>query len=83
MEVKDREAQGHHREVLSEGSVEQKCELTNRNWINKRESWTSWFQATKSISIKNWQRKSSSCALKVFELTSGDLIICRLCADHS
>lgn len=37
MEVKNREAQGRHCEVRSEGSVEQKCELTNRNWINKRE----------------------------------------------
>lgn len=83
MEVKNREAQGRHCEVGSEGSVEQKCELTNRNWINKREGWTSWFEATKSISIKDRQCKSSSCALKVFKLTLGDLIICRLCADYS
>ena len=33
MEVKAREAQGRHREVRSEGSVYQKCEPTNRNWI--------------------------------------------------
>ena len=33
MEVKASEAQGHHREVVSEGSVEQTCEPTNRNWI--------------------------------------------------
>jgi len=33
MEVKVREAQGRHREVGSEGSVYQKCEPTNRNWI--------------------------------------------------
>ena len=33
MEVKAREAQGRHREVGSEGSVEQRCEPTNRNWI--------------------------------------------------
>jgi hypothetical protein len=33
MEVKGSEAQGRHREVGSEGSVEQKCEPTNRNWI--------------------------------------------------
>jgi hypothetical protein len=33
MEVKAREAQGRHREVGSEGSVNQRCELTDRNWI--------------------------------------------------
>jgi hypothetical protein len=33
MEVKAREAQGRHRKVGSEGSVYQKCEPTNRNWI--------------------------------------------------
>ena len=33
MEVKAREAQGRHREVGSEGSVYQRCEPTNRNWI--------------------------------------------------
>jgi len=34
MEVKAREAQGRNREVGSEGSVEQRCEPTNRNWIS-------------------------------------------------
>jgi hypothetical protein len=33
MEVKAREAQGRHREVGSEGSVYQRCEPTNRNWM--------------------------------------------------
>jgi hypothetical protein len=33
MEVKAREAQGRHREVESEGSVYQRCEPTNSNWI--------------------------------------------------
>jgi len=37
MEVKASEAQGRHREVGSEGSVEQRCELTNRNWIGGAE----------------------------------------------
>jgi len=32
-EVKASEAQGPHREVGSEGSVEQTCEPTNRHWI--------------------------------------------------
>ena len=33
MEVKDSEAQGRNREGLSEGSAEQRRELTNRNRI--------------------------------------------------
>ena len=33
MEVKARETQGRHREMGSEGSVDQRCEPTNRNWI--------------------------------------------------
>jgi hypothetical protein len=33
MEVKASEAQGRHREVRSEGSVEQRCEATHRNEI--------------------------------------------------
>jgi len=41
MEVKASEAQGRHREVGSEGSVEQGCELTDRNWINRRQGRTS------------------------------------------
>lgn len=36
MEVKGREAQGRYREVMSEGSVDQKYEPTNRNWIIRR-----------------------------------------------
>ncbi|GAB1352708.1 hypothetical protein MASR1M12_14390 [Erysipelotrichia bacterium] len=31
MEVKDSEAQGHYREVMSEGSVKQNCEPMNKN----------------------------------------------------
>ncbi len=37
MEVKAREAQGRHCEVRSEGSVYQRCEPTNRNWIQGAE----------------------------------------------
>jgi hypothetical protein len=37
MEVKASEAQGRHREVRSEGSVEHRCEPTNRNWIGGAE----------------------------------------------
>jgi hypothetical protein len=53
MEVKDREAQGRYCEVGSEGSVKQKYELTNRNWILRRQGWTSRREITKSISIKS------------------------------
>ena len=41
VEVKGREAQGRHREVGSEGSVEQRYEPTNRNWISRRQGRTS------------------------------------------
>jgi hypothetical protein len=41
VEVKDREAQGRHREVGSEESVEQRYEPTNRNWISGRQGRTS------------------------------------------
>ena len=33
MEVKGSEAQGQNREVMSEGSVEQRYEPMNKNWI--------------------------------------------------
>ena len=79
MEAKASEAQGQHREVLSEGSVEQRCEPTDRNWISRREGRTSWREATKSISIKGRKRKSSGCVLKVSvgkRLTPGGLYCC-------
>jgi len=76
MEVKAREAQGHHREVLSEGSVERRCEPTDRNWISRRQGRTSWRETAKSLSIKGRQRKSSGCALKVIGLTPGGLLFC-------
>jgi len=37
MEVKGSEAQGRHREVGSEGSVEQRREPMNKNWIRGRQ----------------------------------------------
>jgi len=76
MEVKASEAQGRHREVRSEGSVEQRCEPTERNWISRREGRTRWHEIPKSISIKGRKRKSSGCALKVMELTPGGLLCC-------
>ena len=76
IEVKTSEAQGHHRKMLSEGSVEQTCELTNRNLIIRRHGWTSLREEAKSISIKNRKRKSGSCARKGIMLTPGDLRRC-------
>jgi hypothetical protein len=67
---------GDHREVVSEGSVEQRCEPTNRNRIPRHLDRTSQREMTKSISIKGRRRKSGGCALKGIELTPGDLTCC-------
>jgi hypothetical protein len=79
VEVKGSEAQGRHREVGSEGSVEQRYEPTDRNWISRRDGWTSWREMTKSASTKGRQRKSSGCVPKVSlgnRLTPGGLYCC-------
>ena len=79
VEVKCSEAQGRHREVGFEGSVEQRYEPTDRNWISRRGGWTSWREATKSLSTKGWKRKSSGCVSKVSvgnRLTPGGLHRC-------
>ena len=79
MEVKASEAQGRCCEARSEGSVEQRYEPTDRNWIMRREGRTSWHQITKSIFTKGRQRKSSGCVLKVSvrkRLTPGGLNCC-------
>ena len=80
MEVKGSEAQGRHCEMEAEGSVEQRYEPTDRNWISRRGGRTSWREATKSLSTKGWKRKSSGCVPKVSvgnRLTPGGLY-CRL-----
>ena len=79
VEVKVSEAQGRHREVGSEGSVEQKYEPTNRNWINRRQGGTSLREITKSVFTKSRQRKFSGCVPKVSQrkrLTPGGLYCC-------
>ena len=79
VEVKGSEAQGRHREVGSEGSVKQRCEPTDRNWIIRRQGRTSWREATKSIFTKGRKRKFSGCARKVSvrnRLTPGGLYCC-------
>lgn len=79
VEVKGSEAQGCHREVGSDGSVEQKYEPTDRNWINRRQGGTSWREATKSLFTKGRKRKSSGYVLKVSvrkRFIPGDLYCC-------
>ena len=79
VEVKGSEAQGRHREVGSEGSVEQSDEPTDRNWISRRQGWTSQHEMTKSIFTKGRKRKSSGCVAKVRvgkRLTPGGLQRC-------
>jgi hypothetical protein len=76
MEVKSSKAQGQNREGLSEGSVEQNRDPTNRNRIRGSAGRTSGQDVAKSISIKDRDCKSGGCARKVVELTSRDL--CRV-----
>jgi len=73
MEVKVSEAQGRDREEASERSVEQRREPMYKNRIRGRRLRTSWQMAAKSITIKAVGCKFGGCALKVVELTSGDL----------
>ncbi len=74
MEVKGSEAQGRHREVGSEGSVEQTREPMNKNRIRGAERRASVRVAAKPISIKGVRRISGGSARKAIELTSGDLV---------
>ena len=79
VEVKVSEAQGRCCEAGSEGSVKQRYEPTDRNWIKRREGWTSLREITKSIFTKGRQRKFSGCAPKVSvgnRLTPGGLHGC-------
>ena len=67
---------GASREGWSEGSVEQSCDLTNRNRIPGDTGWTSCLETAKSISIKTLCCRSGGCAAKAVELTPGDLCRC-------
>jgi len=64
---------GASREGWFEGSVEQSCDLTNRNRIRGGVGWTSCLETAKSISIKTPRSRSGRCAVKVIRLTPGDL----------
>jgi len=59
--------------VVSEGSVKQNCDLTNRNRIRGSLDRTSVLLIAKSISIKDQGCISGRCAAKAVGLTSGDL----------
>jgi hypothetical protein len=63
--------EGYHREVASEGSVEQTCES------KRRERRTSGQRTAKSISIKDAKRRSDDYARKAAQLTPGDFALCR------
>jgi len=73
MEVKGSEAQGRHREVGSEGSVEQRYGPMHKNWIGGLRRRTSRQVTMKSVSIKDAGGKSSGRVSKAAELIAGDL----------
>ncbi len=77
MEVKASEAQGRNREVGSEGSMEQRCELTNRNWMSGGKVGRVSVRLRNPYPSKTGTVNSSSCAPKVKVLTPGDLSVCR------
>jgi len=58
---------------VSERSVEQRRELTNRNRIRGIPSWASGQMTDKPISIKSSGCKSGGCAPKAVKLTPGGL----------
>jgi len=74
MEVKGSEAQGGHREVGSEGSVEQRYGPMDKNWIGGLRRRTSGQRIAKSVSIKDAGGKSGGRVSKAVELITGDLL---------
>ena len=74
MEVKGSEAQGRRREAGSEGSVEQRYGLMDKNWIRGLRRRTSEQRIAKSVSIKDAGGKSGGRVLKAVELIAGDLL---------
>ena len=69
----DSEAQGRHREVGSEGSVEQKREPMDKNRIRGLGRRTSVLPIAKSTTIKSARGRSGGCAWKAVRLITGDL----------
>jgi hypothetical protein len=74
MEVKGSEAQGRHREVGSEGSVEQRYGPMDKNWIGGLRRRTSEQLIAKSVSIKDAGGKSGGRVSKGVERIAGDLL---------
>jgi hypothetical protein len=64
MEVKGSEAQGRHRKVGSEGSVEQRYGPMYKNRIRGLRRRTSWQLTTKSVSIKDAGGKSGGSRIE-------------------
>jgi len=73
MEVKGSEAPGRHREVGSEGSVEQRYGPMDQNRILGLRRWTSGQVIAKSVSMKSAGGKSGGRVSKAVELMAGDL----------
>jgi hypothetical protein len=69
----DSEAQGRHREVGSEGSVEQRYGPMYKNRIRGLRRRTSGQLTAKSVSIKDAGGKSGGRVPKAVELIAGDL----------
>src|SRR5271157_1065667 len=71
------ERQGRHREVRSEGSRKQTCDLRNTKRIRGCPSRASWQRTTKPNAIKDLGSKCAKDAGKVNVLTWGDLSLSR------
>ena len=67
---------GGHREVASEGSVEQRREPMHKNRIEGERDRTSERKVAKSVSVKGHGRRSGGCAPKAVGLTPGGLRRC-------
>jgi hypothetical protein len=83
MEVEGSEAQGRHREVGPEGSVEQRYGPMRKNWIGGLRCRTSEQMIAKSVSIKDAGGKSGGRVSQAVELVAGDprsAMVCGVCS---
>jgi hypothetical protein len=76
MEVKGSEAQGRHREVGSEGSVEQRYGPMDKNWIGGLRRRTSEQLIAKSVSIKDAGGKSGGSRIESSRAYRGRSVAC-------
>src|SRR5438477_12618697 len=72
MEVKGSKAQGRHREVGSEGSVEQRYGPMHKNRIRGLRRRTRWQMTTKSVSIKYAGGKSGGRVAEAVECIAAE-----------